>query len=389
MAIKKYSSGQWGDTPYRKYGTETDTITTLPKTIIGDGTAISSYTIKGAMSRSGTPTPTNPIYPQECGDKTANLYDLSSAIDTEYYINTVGRLVIGANDDMFMALRIAVTPDATYTFSWGQTVMGAENNSPYIRVAEYNNNVFLRQVAYNCSDYPNNIVTITVSPNTTSIDIRYDSASSARGQTITNLMLNTGSTALSYEPYGYKIPILCGDVTTPVFLGDVQSTRKIGKLVLTGKEDWGAPTETLTHRFSLNTGKSLIASDGLSSHYMFNFKSDNTYTHYYINSQGYLYLFDLDYTSVADFKAYLANQYAAGTPVIVWYVLSTATTGVANEPIRKIGDYADSVTGTGLSTTGTAETFDVDTTLKPSEVQLTYHGWHDQPDEEYSGGSWT
>ena len=73
MSIKKYSSGQWSEVGYKKYGTETDTITSLPKTIIGDGQPISTYTIKGNMQQSGTPTPTNPIYPSECGDRTTNL----------------------------------------------------------------------------------------------------------------------------------------------------------------------------------------------------------------------------------------------------------------------------------------------------------------------------
>jgi hypothetical protein len=37
---------------------------------------------------------------------------------------------------------------------------------------------------------------------------------------INSYMLNTGSTALPYEPYGYKIPIVCGSVTTPVYIGN-------------------------------------------------------------------------------------------------------------------------------------------------------------------------
>ena len=53
MSIKKYSSGQWVDVPYRKYETATDTITTLPTEIIGDGTNASAV-IKGNLTQSGT-----------------------------------------------------------------------------------------------------------------------------------------------------------------------------------------------------------------------------------------------------------------------------------------------------------------------------------------------
>lgn len=45
---------------YRKYGTETDTFSTLPHEVIGDGQPISSYTIKGNMTQSGTGTTTVP-----------------------------------------------------------------------------------------------------------------------------------------------------------------------------------------------------------------------------------------------------------------------------------------------------------------------------------------
>lgn len=35
---------------------------------------------------------------------------------------------------------------------------------------------------------------------------------------ISNIMLNTGSTALPYEPYGYKVPVTINDVTTNLYL---------------------------------------------------------------------------------------------------------------------------------------------------------------------------
>ena len=52
MSIKKCVNGSFVNDVYREYGTDTDTITSLPKTIIGDGQPISSYTIKGNMSQS-------------------------------------------------------------------------------------------------------------------------------------------------------------------------------------------------------------------------------------------------------------------------------------------------------------------------------------------------
>lgn len=51
-------------------------------------------------------------------------------------------------------------------------------------------------------------------------------------------MLNLGSTALPYEPYGYKLPLTVNSTAYPIYLGEAQTTRKIKKLVLTGGEDW-------------------------------------------------------------------------------------------------------------------------------------------------------
>ena len=33
-------------------------------------------------------------------------------------------------------------------------------------------------------------------------------------------MLNTGATAATFEPYGYKIPVTCGGVTTNIYIDE-------------------------------------------------------------------------------------------------------------------------------------------------------------------------
>lgn len=60
-------------------------------------------------------------------------------------------------------------------------------------------------------------------------------------------MLNTGSTALPYEPYGYKLPLTVNGVEYPIYLGEVETTRKIRKLVLTGRKVGNYGTETIFH----------------------------------------------------------------------------------------------------------------------------------------------
>ena len=80
--------------------------------------------------------------------------------------------------------------------------------------------------------------------------------------------------------------------------------------------------------------------------------------------------------TAADFKSYLAQQYAAGTPVTVWYVLATPETAIVNEPLAKIGDYADELNsedaGVTIPTANGANVLTVDTDLQPSEMTITY-----------------
>ena len=262
MSIKKYSSGSWVTVPYRKYETATDTITSLPQTIIGDGQPISSYTIKGNMVQSGTPTPSNPIYPQEVGD-----------------------------------------------------------------------------------------------------------------------LVTTGEHAGEYE-----IPILSNGNTYPVYLAEPirkigdsvdtapstgTATRNIYKWVFTGNENWILYGTGSNRYFALAAPYACI---GGIRDYLITSHFETSRTVLFVTNGTILRIYDTnsDWADETSFKTYLQQQYSNGTPVTVWYVLATATT--------------ESFTPVTIPTTGTAEQFDVSTTLKPSEVSLTYHGWHDHTDTKYTSG---
>ena len=270
MSFKERVNGSWTDTPNYIMGTSSDTITTLPANIYPNDTT-ATIGLRGNMEQSGTPTPDNPVMPQETGD-----------------LETVG-----------------------------------------------------------------------------------DKA----GQ--------------------YKIPISSANTTTPIYLGEVETTRKIGKLVLTGKETFYRDKEQ-ANSWRFFSDRLISGNDNLSicSHFV------NIGTSGVNNTDNIG--FSLFYTSqfgcrcpksvantVNEFKAWLANQHAAGTPVIIWYVLAESTTGIANEPLRKIGDYADTVSGITISTIVGANTIDVETTLKPSEVSVNYKGWHSiQSLHRFNGTSW-
>lgn len=169
-----------------------------------------------------------------------------------------------------------------------------------------------------------------------------------------------------------------------IYLGEVPTTRKIRKLVLDGTENLNEGTSNYYIFINISgRGGGIPNSTALSTH---------TESGVVVNSNGTALFFKKSvfvHSSLADFKTYLQQQYAAGTPVTVWYVLATEETAVVNEPLMKIGDYADEVSGISIPTTAGANTLSVDTTLQPSEVSVNYKGWHPITNvHEHNNGAW-
>lgn len=69
-------------------------------------------------------------------------------------------------------------------------------------------------------------------------------------------------------------------------------------------------------------------------------------------------------TTVAEYQAWLAEQYANGTPVTIWYILETPVT--------------ETITAPQIPVSGET-TIDYDGTLAPSQVELSVYGWIDVP----------
>jgi hypothetical protein len=174
----------------------------------------------------------------------------------------------------------------------------------------------------------------------------------------------------------YKLPLTVNGTEYPIYIGQVPTTRMVKKLVLTGEEIWYGSSK---FRIGLSGQIGTIAP--ICTHY----RGDTTAAYanledgrVTVNGGGNLTLaiYDItNQTSIEDWKSYLAAQYAAGTPVTVWYVLATPETAVVNEPLMKIGDYADTVSmaqaGVTLPTVAGANTLTVGTTVQPSAVSIT------------------
>lgn len=307
-----------------------------PLLYIGDGRPLTDYLISGNTFQDGTPSPEEPVEVRGCGVRTGNLWDPDSKTT-----NQAGKEQYGV-----------VLPAGVYT------IVNNSNASIYRRdgVDSADATTFAAAGATNTRQFNTSLVAWTPYKQT-------------------QIMLNLGYPALPYEPYGYKLPLTVNGTEYPIYLGQVETTRRIKKLVLTGEE---------TVRKDTNSGSSaryyiavsdieINTTNLLSSHFTYSPWYEPGTMKVYV-STVYFSMASSRYPEIADFKSYLAAQYAAGTPVTVWYVLAEPETGIVNEPLMKIGDYADTISfaqaGVTIPTVNGENVLDVPTEVKPSEVTI-------------------
>lgn len=118
-------------------------------------------------------------------------------------------------------------------------------------------------------------------------------------------------------------------------------THNVGVKALDGTESIFSTSETVFFFAIDGMKKPSNNMVGLSTHYQGTDKThanmpDKSVKITYSGDKGVVAIKDTDYSTKADFSAYLAAQYAAGTPVIVLYPLATETTeSVMPQPIQQ------------------------------------------------------
>ena len=157
---------------------------------------------------------------------------------------------------------------------------------------------------------------------------------------VTNIQIEVGSTATDYEAYTeqtasvenlFKIAAnnYYADYTDEQNIISGIVTRKVGVKVLNGTEDWGYSSPVHTVKISDAVTTELRKTPLLCTHYpiiddgrSFNNTPDKTM---FFTSGKNLGIKDSTKTS-EQMKAWLAAQYANGTPVVIVYPLAEATT---------------------------------------------------------------
>jgi hypothetical protein len=373
LPYEPYSSEVWHDIPYYQHKTATDTLT-LPAVIYPNDTSI-TVGIKGQSSQNGTPTPQNPVDVVGTGERTGNLYNINAHDVNNGYVDNAQLNQDGTTEtwkNAEISEYIPINGNTAYTFNG----IGSYNAPCYGLYDE--NKQLIGAYRYNGA---------TIINFTSPSNVRYFRFTHIKTytQAMTVEGTYTSSTMPKFEPYGYKIPISSAGQTTPIYLGDVQTTRQIQKVVLTGGEYWVNSTSGYNAYYTyMDIGHGYPNPKLNASPFYCNIAQMGTVTQY--RTEPWILQSDLSLAISTDpdvvggigidaWKSYLQQQYAAETPVTVWYVLAEPTTTTLNEPLMKIGEYADSLT-TSIPCTAGENTLDVQTTVQPSEVTAGFSGWH-------------
>lgn len=304
------------------------------------------------------PSPTHPIMPTFCGVRTANLFD---GVIEQGTISAEGALRNASN--RVRTKNFTDLAAGTYTIQ-------SSNNIGEISVFIFTYTVDGAFIARIPSEWIALPYSFTLSERAkVKIVFEYTQGDVINPSDVKNIMLNTGSTALPYEPYGWAEKITSAGQTQAVYLGQTQTVRRVRKLVLDGTE---TITEESANVYSIPIADTAISGAGVSTH--FEYDEDVSDGQFRIDAGKAVFCYD---DTQANFVAFLAAKYAAGTPVTVWYVLATPGTGIVNEPLAKIGDYADELhsadAGVAIPTTDRSTTIFVDTALAPSRFEVKVH----------------
>ena len=368
------------------------------------GPAVSPLVLQGAIANSlqyvkafggteqnGTPTPdalVDIVSNNGALKVSPNLFDKNASYALfDGYLNNVS---VGGNTTLMTysggdkTIIIKVAPNTTYTVT---RVTNLGSVSDMIRCAAFTtlpSNGSTGVVLYNLSSNTQQAnATFTTLSDTQYVAINVRNTSAVGDdwtQFVDAFQLEQGSTATQYRPYGQIYTdgtvetikdSLNNTATVEMLLkvGDYQDvqeilsgavTRKIGVKVLDGTEDWvkgqSFYCNTLTGVLQADhscycthyqgvMNNSDVVTDSNTCRVGYHIGSDIAWDRLYICADRSLY------ATAQDFANYLAQQYAAGTPVIVIYPLATPTTeSVAGQTLQvKTGDNVLEITQASLT----------------------------------------
>lgn len=155
----------------------------------------------------------------------------------------------------------------------------------------------------------------------------------------TKIMIEKGKVVTDYEPHQQQteyFPLSEGQkLMEGSYLADdgIHHVRK--QVVLTGTENWNLYlNKTKTFKLSISPW----SYSGVCTHYQGIISSSfDVKTGIYLSGSAMVVISDPRFSTVEEFKTYLAEQYSAGTPVTFEYIMMTNN----SKPVEKIVPYTD------------------------------------------------
>ena len=214
-----------------------------------DENSLISYSISGNSIQNGTPTPDAPVEVESVGERTKNLVKVVDTTYTNVAIAKSGEIIVSEQWSMDKYYYIPMTADIlttgnTYTLSFGGNIISTKGSSNVEITFEDGTTKQLwgnwRKLSFTAVS-PVKKIQFVLSNTDTGI----------YRNTPIKIMLEEGSDVTDYEPYGYKIPVVCSGKN---ILGDCtyadQSTQYWG--VITAKKDFTLK-QGVTYTISFDT----------------------------------------------------------------------------------------------------------------------------------------
>ena len=194
---------------------------TLPDCV--DEDSLIDYSISGNSAQNGTPTPENPVEVESVGERTKNLVKVVDTTYTNVAIAKGGEIIVSEQWSMDKYYYIPMISDIltignTYTLSFGGNIISTKGSSNVEITFEDGTTKQLwgnwRKISFTAVS-PVKKIQFVLSNTDTGI----------YRNTPIKIMLEEGSGVTDYEPYGYKIPVVCSDesgntVTTNIYLDE-------------------------------------------------------------------------------------------------------------------------------------------------------------------------
>ena len=234
---------------------------TPPLSFTAKGKPLTAWSITGNTVQNGTPTPENPVEVKAVGDRTANLLNFEDLIAAPSGLMPDGRFTFPH------LLALYLKPNTTYTCASSGT--GSITSTQ----ADLSRSIYFCRTDEQSSVNMSNPVTYTTD-STGRVFIGFiDSRTNAQQylNKTAYVWLNEGSTALPYEPYGYKIPVVTSadgtePITTPIYLPTPLYSGEVLRSEGSRDVKWGVVdlgSLTWVNEFDLSQGQ--IRADNLSN----------------------------------------------------------------------------------------------------------------------------